>query len=669
MPCSNEYIIAIRPRYIITDQTITLPTISISRLDLSVSYELVHGTLYNYLDTNLPSDDTISKYSTFEAHNYVECFGGDCNKTIIVLQYYNDSESRFMAVPTEETEGVPFYVEQYNPYTPGYLQDGDVVVYAWTVHATETGEYLIRSVAHSVDPRIDVAFSDEIQVNVKAGTLSTGNTYFYPNPIDIGSYTVLYASVSCQNYYCGNVRMYAKNGTGSILSEDEYFIMSDDNPQDCGVMYAGDSCEVSWKIKPRITGEYPNIYVLADSEDPDVAYAEGYPDYNLYVNEPPPPDTGSLSFINSELKPSSVTEGNSAALSGTVTCSKGPCGFVAVHAQYAGTDIGTSGSISTQSPNPQHCGDMNDGEVCDVSWDITGNNEGTYEPITMYAESDNQDVQPVGSQKFSLTVEKLLGFITLSAFLDSSQINITESTEVSASAGCSDDYCGSVTVSLEYSDGALIGPEGNLSTPDQNPVPCTTLPCNPSWNIYGNYAGLYEIKVYSESDEDIYNETDDMGLYVNDPEEPPAPVLHISSIQDVSEVVGYPFSLPLEISCFVAGCGNTLAYLQYMSNGEWLNLTSLTPLSTSENEHMMVMNAGDSDTIIWTINSSAHGTYSMRAVAQSGNAGTVYEEFSANIAAPDIMNLQVVSPSTNSCLLYTSPSPRDLSTSRMPSSA
>ena len=38
------------------------------------------------------------------------------------------------------------------------------------------------------------------------------------------------------------------------------------------------------------------------------------------------------------------------------------------------------------------------------------------------------------------------------------------------------------------------------------------------------------------------------------------------------------------------------------------------------------------------------------------------------IRAPDFVNLQIL-PQLLNCLLYTSPSPRDLSTSRMPSSA
>jgi hypothetical protein len=647
LSCTDGYNISIEP------EPSKYRYLYVSEANLSVDYDLeeMYGQLSASLYTNLPPGNITEKYKSFKATADVGCSGGDCGPVKVFLQYANESDETpipdFKDIPETETQNIPFYTSSGNPYDCGELKTENPCSYDWPVHVTGVGSYLLRTLAISENKNVERAESGPVPVKVRVGELSLSDVHFYPNPLELGYNTTLHATVSCKDYDCGDIDVYAKNGASKIVplpGEDDYFVLYDKNPQ-TKTMTGNSSFEVSWEMTPKNSGEYPNIYVSAHSDEAGVISVEAEPLDNLVVTEPSQV-YGSLSLENTNLYPSVIEQGAAATLSGTIVCSDGPCGDVRAHARQAGGDISLSGGPLTTPENPlqpQDCLNMQDGRSCDVSWEITGNEAGVYPDINIKASSDNPEVYNVTSSVFELTVNLPLGDILVSADINPNEVDIGGHAEIHGAASCSSEYCGSLTASVRYSDRSLIGSEGNLSTTN-NPFDCGGVPCELYWNVTGSVNDTYLIEVFVLSSEGISNDTM-VFMTVQDPENPNPPTLLISTDDHVGSLLGTPFNVEAEVFCTSADCGETSVYLQYKDiSQQWQSLTGGTVLNTQENAKTVFLEATGSETFVWLVNSTQGGTFEMRVVAESQFAGTVFEEFMAEITLPGVILIQALSP-------------------------
>ena len=86
---------------------------------------------------------------------------------------------------------------------------------------------------------------------------------------------------------------------------------------------------------------------------------------------------------------------------------------------------------------------------------------------------------------------------------------------------------------------------------------------------------------------------------------------------------------------------------------------------TGDNHTLDVDQIGNSNTIA----SSVVGATQTLTLRQAGNSNTSTVTVGSNSAAASNSIIQTLTGNSNTCLLYTSPSPRDVEESRMPSSA
>jgi hypothetical protein len=646
LPCTQGYNITIRPSYPGNDFLI------VDNAMLIVNYEYPQNpNLRVSLDTEPPSYEIIDKYGSFTALSRVECYEGDCGDVIIALQYRLDNPvGDFVNVPVGKGEHF-FTTSNYeNPYHCGRIYDGSPPCdYEWEVYTNTTGNYYFRVIAYSESypDLVETAQSQYVLIKVRIGSLSVHEVYFYPNPVHLGENTTLHATVSCEDFYCGNVDVLAKNGTSKIIAlpkEDDYFILYDENPQIIPRMQGDKSFPLSWRLTPKIAGEYPNVYVRASSDEG--LHYQGSP-YELIVYEPSP-EYGYLTIQNVNLNPTSIKEGESATLSGTIVCNDGSCGSAEAYVRQGDMEIPPYQGPLTTENNPQqpyNCIDMQAGQQCDVFWEITGHEEGVYPDIHIRASSNYPEVQNSSSQYDSKTLEvkKDFGDILISADVSPSEIFTGESADVTGMVTCTTDYCGTVTAQLQYSDGTPIGVEGNLSTP-QNIRFCEYLSCNLYWNIKGNDKGLYQIKVFAQSEE-TNNETDPMILVVQDPEDPPTLIVSIDN--HFSGLLGNLIGIDDDVQCKIGDCGEVSIYLQYKNaSDEWQTLSQQTVLKTQENEQVEIMNHGDLIRFYWEVSSNQAGTFETRVVADAALDGVIdgHADFIVETIPPGIIDIQIKSP-------------------------
>jgi methionine aminopeptidase len=122
------------------------------------------------------------------------------------------------------------------------------------------------------------------------------------------------------------------------------------------------------------------------------------------------------------------------------------------------------------------------------------------------------------------------------------------------------------------------------------------------------------------------------------------PEIFLSSINDISALIGTQLSLSTEVSCFVADCGDTSIYLQYDDGGQWITLSQDTPIRTQQNTKQKLLLAGSSEEVEWNVDSVQSGGFSLRAVADSQHAGMDSKEFTVSISQPDVILIQVETP-------------------------
>lgn len=412
LACTDEYLITIEPdisggKYLIVSQT---------NLTIDYDWEIIYGELSVSMDTELPPDNTIGKYNSmgdynnFSVTSWVTCSGGDCGNVKMILQYREESSDVFNDVPITETGGEPFYTSSDNPYYCGTLNsDNPSCSFAWTVYTTEIGGYFLRIVASSEDytEAVGSVESTSTPIVVKVGELSVNNVEFSSNPIETGQSTILSGSISCADYYCGDINVYAKNGPSTIANGTDFTIYNP-NPQTILGMDAGDSEIITWKLTGETAGEYPDIHILAGSVE--IISVSSYPPSSLIVNEPPPPGAGYLSVQDTSISPDSIEMGSKTLLSGTVVCNNDPCGNVMAYARKGDINIPSEGYNLTTPYNPQqpgNCLDMQPGDLCQVSWEITGNWAGTYENINIMVSSDKEGVNDNISGYHTLYVEEV----------------------------------------------------------------------------------------------------------------------------------------------------------------------------------------------------------------------------------------------------------------------
>lgn len=606
--------------------------VELNTLDLAVRYIVIPNLSVSITE---PEEDLeIGKFDSFTVGAETVC-EGPCGNYVVVALQYRKSSGTFSNVGPDSS----LYTTDQNPRYCSFFHN-NICYHDWDVHTSETGDYEFRVIAESINLDIE-AVSDIFSADVFTGELTVSEVSFDPNPSEPGYQTTLQAEVSCNDYYCGEVRVYAKNGVSSIPSSGADITTDDDNPL-ISFINPGEPIPVFWELTPQISGEFPNIYVSVNPVDDEVGPAEGYPSVSLFVSVP---SGGTLSVPEYSLEATEITEGGSTAAIGLIECNDGDCGNVHAYIQRNGENIPPSGDYPLTVPGNHHdCGYMGEDAQCEVSLEITGNEPGEYDNIRIYAQSDIEEIFSF-SGDMELLVSMALGDILVSAEVNPQQINVSESTEVTSTVECSSEYCGFLTVSLLYDDGSLVG-SGNLSTTDQNPFFCDTSSCNPGWIVTGNNVGLYELKVSVDSNETSVDvETDTMALYVSDPGEPPEPEFFISTVEDVSRVVGTLFSVSTDVICFGGNCGDTNVYLQYLdSESQWQTLTSSTPLSTPSNPFSFPLGQGDSQGVSWEVSPSVADSFSMRVVAQSTAAGESYVYFSAFISPPDVIAIEVMSP-------------------------
>ena len=121
--------------------------------------------------------------------------------------------------------------------------------------------------------------------------------------------------------------------------------------------------------------------------------------------------------------------------------------------------------------------------------------------------------------------------------------------------------------------------------------------------------------------------------------------------------------------------GNITNVGNFTNNGTVENFGSLTNASTYTNNNGITTNCGQFiNTFVSTLNNFSGATFQNKAGSQLfidqnfNNAGTFNDDGSTTVnASGAVFNTNVMN--LNGCLLYTSPSPRDATLSRMPSSA
>ncbi len=609
---------------------------------LGVQYEKVpYGMEASMSTSGLPPSGEISKTDSFNVHADIQCGWDSCGQVNAELQYKEKGSTSGFLTMSSGTSGLISY--QQNPYSCGSVGSGDPCTFTWTVYGADKGDYTFRIKADSDLDQMETAYSSEKQVSVMLGEVRLENVYFDPVTLsEPGLQTILYATVTCSDYWCGPVDVYAKNGS-SKLTDDQYFSISGDNPETI-TPSPGSPASVSWDITPKTSGLHTGIYLVADPDEQSIAFHTMEPEQDLLVLEPEP-ESGYLVISSSSLSPSQILEGESSTLSGTVKCSGGPCGEVSAKAMQSGSPIPTSSGGITVQQNALSCGTMSDGDDCSVSWEISGNSDGSYPEINILAESIDDSVVSAQSPFYELSVMKPPGELQVSASIDPSEINVSDTSTLAGTVTCSNDNCGMVTAYLKEYGGEIIGSSGGISTTGDNPVECSGLPCQLTWNIAGNQAGIYDIFVDAQSTVSTGSSSGVKTLRVTDPEISEQPMLHASAVSDVSCTAGQAVSVHSDISCYDARCGDVSAYLEAYMDGKWTLLGPGTAVSCGDNERSFQLSAGDSRTEAWEF-TAEEGRFDMRLRAESSLAGGVDRYFSVDSAeeSDSVLNLEVISP-------------------------
>ena len=626
--------------------TVNEPLPSIGELEVSIPY------------IGLPLDHTAGLLNDFNMESQIYCVGGECGNVIATLEYSEDNVV-FHTMPVfQDCTGAsnePLFIRGFgspsenNPYECGQIDLGSGYPCSpyWWIQTLDSGNYWLRIKAESDLEGVQDKYSDSVPVHV-VDVLFVGDVYFNDTQIEVGDTVMLTAEVEClENYYCPEVQLFAKNN--SITIADNGFDIIGSNPRDFYFLYPVQT--ESWDLQINVEGIYDQISVAARYKECSHIYTSEEWAETLIVNPPPSPEFGYLDFQEDAdyFSPNQIDVGQSATMWGEVSCEgPGTCGPVTVYAQHQGENIPPSEGPLTTPDSFRDCGEMDPGDPpCPIEWEITGNDAGEYHNIHMYAISGLGEVQPATSYPSHDLIVNVpqapLGDIIVTGFVEPEEIFVDEYTNVSGTVMCSNEYCGELTVTLEYTNGSLVETTGDLATTD-NPIFCQYPPCYPLWDVLGNKEGLYEIKITVNSNESIYSETDDMPVFVSQPDEPPVPTLHISDVNNVSELVNTNFMVSTKVSCFSADCGSTDVYLQYLDGSQWITLSASTPLSTATNTKTYNLNSGQSQNAEWTVTPSHAGTYEMRISADSQLAGQEHSYFQAQITPPDVLAMEVQKP-------------------------
>ncbi|RLE11238.1 hypothetical protein DRJ04_08415, partial [Candidatus Aerophobetes bacterium] len=621
-------------------------------LNLSIEYDL--EIIYGKLSASISAPQEISKYDDNGYLNYFSitaettCSNGDCGEVEMLLEW---SEDGVTYKPVPVGFGDIFYVTSNNLYSCQNLNSQNTQCsYIWTVQISDDAQikpYYFRVKANSSYENVGEVYSGEVQTVLKLGNITIESAYLSNTTIYTGEFTTLSASVSCTDYYCGDVKIYAKND-GVLLTDQGDLTTQDENPVICR-LGPGNTCLVSWSIQGNTEGTYSSLGVYAQEVE-----NVGETDEQTLTLQVISPLSPSLS-LNASLTPIEIEKGETANLTATISCLNGPCGNVSVYAMQDTTEIPVTSGDITVDENPKTwktltcLENMQDGDLCRVTFIIKGNSPGTYQDIYVKAVSTN--TQDALSSKFYLTVAEPLGNIIFSdVSITPNLIETGNTSQISGNLYCTENYCGNITVSLRYENGELIGKTGDLTTDDANPFVCGVVSnCKFSWNVKGNTNGTYLLSILSESNESISNETHKT-LTVKAPGSQISPVLSISPMENLSFTSGQSISLQSSVFCSGEDCGEVEIYLQIKLNGEWTNLTENTVVNTPENKKSYILNAGDEEIVSWEIGCSEVGVYELRIVADgiSLDVQDAYEYFQVEVTSQGEISISIISPKDGS---------------------
>ncbi len=637
--CDREYQVITYPQSSLYYQNTT-----ITKTDILVDYSVGIQPQPSVLNTRIDVPKEVQKYTSegnfneFTVTGDVSCENAYCGNVNLSLQYFNGNE--YLNIPTEQTGISPFYTTD-NPYSCGEMEEGDACSHTWIIHNTrytrnQTYHFSLTSESDIPAVQSSISYGD---TKINTGILSLHSS-FSENPVYVNQQTQFKTILTCSLYNCGKIRVFAKNASSTIVN-DSLFSISPENPYAIGPMTPGDTKDVAWDITVSVPGGYP-IYSVAKTNGIETYYSEIQ---ELSVS---PSGAGILTSEDIVISPSTIYEGDTTTVSANISCtgdSYATCGTVSVYIKANNTNLPAYGLTTPVNPvtySQYPClQNMNSGDSCDVQWDVTGNEAGNYD-ITVYPSSDKESVTSTESSPEQLIVKKHTGDILISSQLTPNTINESSYTLLQSHIECTTEYCGSIDVSARYNDDSLITSQGNLTTLDDNPAHCDSLPCDIQWNITGRVSGTYIIKTLALSDENIQNSTS-VALSVQDPEKPPEPKLSIASIDDVVSQSNSGFNIMAAVFCSGASCGDVASYVQYF-DGSWKNLTEDTPLKTSKNLQTFHLDAGESKTLSWSINTTTPQNFSLRVIAESAVAYSD-DEFSVEVLPPGEIAIEILSPS------------------------
>jgi hypothetical protein len=208
------------------------------------------------------------------------------------------------------------------------------------------------------------------------------------------------------------------NLEGSARLYDTYLTAS--NNQSCGVLNAGDTCDVSWEVNATgATGTYWKIDVNFTSNETSISHNDtadatikiAWPSLSVTFTTPSPSTcTG--------IVPCKWTQYQTYWVNATIECVDGPCGVINGTDRYNASSTNPDTIINTTKgdipfynvtgENPRSCGSLNDGDTCQFNITVNATGAiGTYWKIDVNFASTFSNVSSVDTNNAVIKIVSL----------------------------------------------------------------------------------------------------------------------------------------------------------------------------------------------------------------------------------------------------------------------
>jgi hypothetical protein len=591
---------------------------------------------------------SLFKGETVEMKSNVSCSKADCG-------YVYVSAKSTAGTPIDQISGLKANCEPTNcQQICGVMGIGLSCYPNWSITALETGVYNLVVTASSSGSGL-AASSPAVTLSVSeppAGSLSAGIS-LSSSAVIVGENLTARCEISCTGdkmATCGNITSTLKLNSADMKgpgSQDVFTYSGNPRlPASCMNMMEGQSCSLTWIIGTQGKGTF-YLSCEAQSDNSKVAVFKT-PQAILDVMERP---IGIIRIYNPSLSQSPIASGSTVKMAADIKCETSPgstasCGRVRLYPRQSGNILGRSGSLTVIS-SERDCGIMSTSSpACNVNWTITANSQGNYS-LDILADSDLPEIDNATSQGLHLKVSSNAGALSVVRFEASpGEINLNQTTTVSATLNCSSSYCGAVNVYLKTNE-MLLTPTSSPLSAVVNQQSCTSFPCNLYWSVTGSSEAAFPITLEASSSESMpVNRT--ISILVKGQNS----ILSITLLMPsrISLPLGQTLNLAPNATCFVKDCGQATLSLYYKKLGTWKLVDSSEDVYLARvASNPVVMNnmkAGQMIMMPLELGFKFPGEYELGIFANGSAPGTANEmrTVTVNVAQTGELDIEVLSP-------------------------